>query len=190
MGYINEYADCEQYKSNKGFTSVANVNEGDATASGLNVTSGDTWYYLTPTGSSIEYIECSGSVPTPSPTAADTPIPTAAPIDPYDGICDIDWSSGAIKDYCDALAATPAPVTINKLTSSPTVPTADTTADPDVTWVISDLPTNDQGYPANTPSPTSGSNGGNTDDSSDDNSGCCDRGMQWMVFCVLAVTIQ
>merc|ERR1712083_348206 len=44
--YTDEYDDCEQYKSNKGFTSVANVNEGDAADSGLKVDAGDSWYYL------------------------------------------------------------------------------------------------------------------------------------------------
>ena len=57
---IGDYDDCELYKSNKGFTSVADVNVGDAANSGIGAGDGDSWYYTMATASGVRFIECQG----------------------------------------------------------------------------------------------------------------------------------
>ena len=111
-------------------------------------------------------------------------VPTASPVDAYAGICDT-FAGGQIpsawQDYCDLVAATPAPVMITKLTNAPTEdPVITPTRNPADISMDTESPTNDQGYPA-TPSPVSvTSSGGNgEDDDEDDNSGDKSRRHLW-----------
>ena len=59
--YIDEYDNCERYKNNKGFPSVADVNVGNATESGVGIGDDGSWAYLTATDTP-QSIKCSGTL--------------------------------------------------------------------------------------------------------------------------------
>merc|ERR1712083_315821 len=111
--YIDEYDSCEQYKFSKGFTSVANVIDGDFSNSIAQQT-----YYNTDCDACIRLLVGTGDTPTLNPTAADALIPTAAPS--QDNPCNVQWSiwPQSIIQLCGN--QTPQPVTNPIFTNDPT----------------------------------------------------------------------
>eukprot|EP00486_Rosalina_sp_Unknown_P009799 CAMPEP_0201596510 /NCGR_PEP_ID=MMETSP0190_2-20130828/193180_1 /ASSEMBLY_ACC=CAM_ASM_000263 /TAXON_ID=37353 /ORGANISM="Rosalina sp." /LENGTH=341 /DNA_ID=CAMNT_0048056909 /DNA_START=97 /DNA_END=1120 /DNA_ORIENTATION=- len=128
---------CELYKYGKGFTAVSNVVPGDPdnltlhtpwAEIGGEMTDGMTWSWVDSLSTTVRYIQCVGSITTPSPIATSAPLPTLAPQE-VDLCANFNSNSGA-QIPAEWGCGTPSPVIAQVFTNQPTSVPSEQTISP------------------------------------------------------------